>query len=237
MNLILITERDFASTSQVVLSDHRAKHIHQVHQAEPGRRLKVGLVNGLMGLGEVTDAIKSGDDYQVSLTVELSQQPPEKLPLTVILALPRPKMLRRTIQNLTSLGVAHLVLINSYRVEKSYWQSPFLHQLDEYVQLGLEQSVDTVPMTIQLEKRFKPFVEDRLPELIQDKRAIVAHPYVSETCPRDIQTPLVLAIGPEGGFIQYEVDKLIDAGFDAVTLGQRIQKVETVLPQLIGRLY
>lgn len=257
MNLILITEQDFVSESLVVLSDHRAKHIYQVHQAEPGRRLKVGLVGGLMGVGEVIDATeqcvassteisnkvnsqhKSSDhtSYNVSLTVELSQPPPEKLPLTVVLALPRPKMLRRIIQNLTSLGVAHLVLINSYRVEKSYWQSPFMTQLDDYVRLGLEQAVDTVPMTIQLEKRFKPFVEDRLPELIAGKRAIVAHPYVSEECPRLIKNESVLAIGPEGGFIQYEVDKLKEAGFNAVTLGSRIQKVETVLPQLIGRLY
>lgn len=237
MNLILITEGDFVSSSQIKLTDHRAKHIHQVHQAEPGRRLKVGRLNGLMGLGEVVEATKEGTLFSVTLNVELTQQPPQKLPLTVILALPRPKMLRRIIQSLTALGVEHLVLINSYRVEKSYWQSPFFEQLDEYVQLGLEQAVDTVPMTIQLEKRFKPFVEDRMPELIAAKKALVAHPYVSAACPRDIDEPLVLAIGPEGGFIQYEVDKLMDAGFLAVTLGQRIQKVETVLPQLIGRLF
>ncbi|MFC3150169.1 16S rRNA (uracil(1498)-N(3))-methyltransferase [Litoribrevibacter euphylliae] len=237
MNLILITEHDFVSSSLIELSDYRAKHIHQVHQAEPGRRLKVGMLNGLMGYGEVIEATQDGQSFRVSLTVELTHNPPNKLPLTVILALPRPKMLRRIIQNLTALGVEHLVLINSYRVEKSYWQSPFLEQLDEYVQLGLEQAVDTVPMTIQLEKRFKPFVEDRLPTVVSEKKALVAHPYVSETCPRDIDESLVLAIGPEGGFIQYEVDKLIEAGFEAVTLGQRIQKVETVLPQLIGRLF
>ncbi len=237
MNLILLTEDDLVNASFAVLTDHRAKHIHQVHQAEPGRRLKVGMLGGLLGQGEVLSATVDGTDYRVELSLSLSEQPPEKLPLTVLLALPRPKMLRRIVQHLTSLGVAHLVLMNSYRVEKSYWQSPFLQHLDDYVRLGLEQAVDTQPMTIQLEKRFKPFVEDRLPAIKEGKLALVAHPYTDEECPRAVDEPLILAIGPEGGFIQYEVDQLIESGFQAVSLGRRIQKVETVLPQLIGRLY
>lgn len=237
MNLILLTPEDFISDNRASLTDHRAKHIFEIHKAEPGRQLKVGMVGGLIGQGTVDAIDQTEDGHQAELLVAFSLQPPEKLPLTVVLALPRPKMLRRIIQNLAALGVQHLVLINSYRVEKSYWQSPFLNQLDDYVQLGLEQAVDTVPMTIQLEKRFKPFVEDRLPELVAGQKAIVAHPYVEHECPRNIDEPLVMAIGPEGGFIEYEVNKLVEAGFLPVTLGSRIQKVETVLTQLIGRLY
>jgi len=237
MNLILLTDQDFVSDHSVLLKDHRAKHIFEIHKAEPGRQLKVGMMGGLIGQGTVVEIVQEEGSYQAELSVEFSLQSPEKLPLTVVLALPRPKMLRRIIQNLTALGVRHLVLINSYRVEKSYWQSPFLNQLDEYIQLGLEQAVDTVPMTIQLEKRFKPFVEDHLPELVANQKAIVAHPYVENECPRNLSEPFVLAIGPEGGFIEYEVNKLVEAGFQPVTLGSRIQTVETVLPQLIGRLY
>jgi hypothetical protein len=51
---------------------------------------------------------------------------PRPLPLTVVLALPRPKMLRRILRALAEVGVKELHLINSYRVEKSYWQSPLL---------------------------------------------------------------------------------------------------------------
>jgi RsmE family RNA methyltransferase len=246
MNIILLSQEDFLSKNplldsslkeQVRLSDARAKHIYEVHQAEPGRRLKVGVLNGKMGFGEVLLAEKQGSGYAVEMSVHVSHEPPAKLPLTVVLALPRPKMLRRIVQHLTALGVVELVLINSYRVEKSYWQSPFLHKLDDYIQLGLEQAVDTVPMKIRLEKRFKPFVEDELPSLIKGSRSLVAHPYVDQPCPRDVSEGITLAIGPEGGFIEYEVNKLIEAGFEAVTLGSRIQKVETVLPLLIGRLF
>lgn len=228
-----MTSQDFIDESTVRLSDERAEHIIRVHQAEVGRCLKVGMIDGLMGEGEVI----SIEEGSVTLRVLCDQRPPKKLPLTVVLALPRPKMLRRIIQNLSSLGVSKLVLINSYRVEKSYWQSPLLDQISNYVQLGLEQAVDTVPMVVELEKRFKPFVEDRLASLAEGTVGLVAHPYVSGECPRDVQQPLTLAIGPEGGFIEYEVEKLQEIGFQAVTLGARIQKVETVLSQLIGRLY
>lgn len=233
MNIILVTPDDFIGEQTVRIDDQRAKHIKDVHQAEPGRRLKVGLMNGLMGMGEVIEAGDSG----VVLELLLDRHPPQKLPLTVVLALPRPKMLRRIIQSLSSLGVRKLVLINSYRVEKSYWQSPFLNQLDDYVRLGLEQCVDTVPMQITLEKRFKPFVEDRLEALSENSLKLVAHPYVDRVCPRNVEQATTLVIGPEGGFIDYEVDKLAAVGFEPVSLGDRIQKVETVLPQLIGRLF
>lgn len=242
MNIILLTKEDLscsmtdtASSFEVVLTDRRAEHICKVHKPELGQCLKVGLLDGLIGEGEVLalDAKLN----KVHLKISLQFPPPAKLPLTVVLALPRPKMLRRIVQSLSTLGVAQLILVNSYRVEKSYWQTPFLDRLDDYVRLGLEQSVDTVPMQIQIEQRFKPFVEDRLEDMVNNRLALVAHPYDSPPCPIAVDEDLILAIGPEGGFITYEVEKLKSVGFTSVSLGARIQKVETVIPQLVGRLF
>lgn len=123
------------------------------------------------------------------------------------MALPRPKVLRRLIMDSVTLGVERICLIHSYRVDKSYWQTPFLQQLDDYVQLGLEQAGDTIAPEIQLYKRFKPFVEDILPGMIQPERpAYVAHPYSAQTMPINISHGCSLIIGPEGGFIPYEVE-------------------------------
>lgn len=235
MNLILLEPSDFIGPHQVRLTDRRWQHIQQVHQAKLGESLRVGLINGLMGLGTVTALDTTG----VTLQIALSEPPPAALPLTLVLALPRPKMLKRTLQTIASMGVKRLILVNSYRVEKSFWQSPFLQAaaIREQLLLGLEQARDTVLPEVILEKRFKPFVEDRLPALTADSLALVAHPGTYPACPRQLEQQVTLAIGPEGGWIPYEVELLTQAGFSPVQLGERILRVETAVPVLLARLF
>lgn len=236
MNVILLSPED-------LLADHRAciknprqlEHIKQVHGATVGDQLKVGLINGNLGEGLVTEL----DDNAIYLDIDLHQAPPQALPLTLVLGLPRPKMMRRILQTVATLGVKQLHLINSYRVEKSYWQTPFLEaeNIREQLILGLEQGCDTRLPEVHLHKRFKPFVEDALPTIVADTRALVAHPYTETACPSQIDYSLTLAVGPEGGFISYEIDLLEKCGFEAVHLGERIMRVETAVPYLLGRLF
>ena len=244
MNLILLEPGDFSRTGATsesnghdiaILRERRFQHIAEVHRADVGDVLKVGLLDGQIGDGKV---IERGDNH-IALAVNLHRAPPPPLPLTLILALPRPKMLKRTIQHATALGVKKLHLINAYRVEKSYWQSPWLaaDKLREQCVLGLEQAVDTTMPQIHLHKRFKPFVEDELPAIAADSRKLVAHPVTDTPCPVDIDEQTTLAVGPEGGFIPYEVEKLQDVGFESVHLGPRILRVETALPVLLSRLF
>lgn len=235
MNLIILEPGDFFEPGLARLHGRRHQHIQQVHRASPGDSLRVGLLDGKMGRAEVV-ALSEGS---VDLQVELQDLPPTPLPLILILALPRPKMLKRVIQHATALGVKKLYLVNAYRVEKSYWQTPWLAEdkLKEQCLLGLEQAVDTQMPQLELRKRFKPFVEDELPALAADSRKLVAHPVSAAPCPVDIAEAATLAVGPEGGFIPYEVDKLREAGFESVHLGPRILRVETALPVLLGRLF
>jgi RsmE family RNA methyltransferase len=171
--------------------------------------------------------------------IVLDKKPPAKLDLTVILALPRPKVLRRLIMDMTSLGVNKLIIINSYRTQKSYWQSPLLERIDEFIFEGLQQAIDTVPLEVEFKKRFKPFVEDEFPTLTGD--ALIAHPYASQSWNSYINShhknsmPKILCIGAEGGWIDYEVDLLCKHGCTAVSLGERILRTETVVSVLLGR--
>jgi RsmE family RNA methyltransferase len=176
---------------------------------------------------------------QTTLSVKLSQEPPAKLPLRIVLALPRPKMIRRIFRTVAELGVEELIIINSYKVEKSYWQSPVLSSdnIREYFVDGLQQAKDTVLPKLRFEKRFKPFVEDDLPTLITGQQALLAHPNQGQACPQPLDQRATLAIGPEGGFTEYEAAKLIEAGFSGIHLGSRILKVETALTSLIAKLY
>lgn len=236
MNLILLNDQDFISPTRATIRDaRRLGHIREVHGANTGETYKVGLLNGNIGTGTLLWI----DDATLELELELTQPPPAALPLTLVLGLPRPKMLRRIFQTIATLGVKELHLINSYRVEKSYWQTPFLEQdaIHEQLILGLEQGCDTQLPQVYLHKRFKPFVEDELPEIIANTTALVAHPYTEKECPRNINYPLSLAVGPEGGFIAYEIDLLKKVGFETVHLGERIMRVETAIPYLLGRLF
>jgi len=136
------------------------------------------------------------------------------------------------------MGIKKIIIINSYRVEKSFWKSPVLEEesLNRYLIRGLEQGQDTIVPEVLVRPLFKPFVEDELPDIIKDTLPFVAHPYASEQCPSNIGSPVTLAVGPEGGFIPYEVEKLIECGFSAVHLGERTLHLESAISGLISRL-
>ena len=235
MNLLLLEETDFIDADHVRLSGRRLAHMLDIQQVGVGDTLRVGRINGLMGQGTVLEL----DKNSALLNVVLNEQPPAKLPLTLLLAMPRPKMFRRILQHCATLGVPEIILLNSVRVEKSFWQTPFLQPevVRDNLLLGLEQARDTVLPAVRIEKRFKPFVEDSLPGIIDGRLALVAHPGNFPACPRGIDQPLTLAIGPEGGWIPYEVDKLVEAGMQPVQLGERILRVETAVTALLARLF
>ncbi|VXD00585.1 16S rRNA (uracil(1498)-N(3))-methyltransferase [Pseudomonas sp. 9Ag] len=235
MNLLLLEAADFVAADRVILRDRRLKHLQEVHRAEAGESLRVGLLGGQMGQGQLLRL----DAQEAELEVQLQQAPPAKLPVTLVLALPRPKMLRRVLQTVASMGVPRLVLLNSYRVEKSFWQTPFLEPqaIREQLLLGLEQARDTLLPEVIIEKRFKPFVEDRLPQLVAGTLGLVGHPGEYPPCPRALSEPVTLAIGPEGGWIPYEIEKLTEAGLQPVQLGDRILRVETAVSALLARLF
>jgi RsmE family RNA methyltransferase len=199
-----------------------------------GDELTVGLLGGAQGRGRVTAL-----DGALHMDVTLDQPPPPKLPLTLVLALPRPKVLNRVLAAATSLGVARIYLVNAWKVEKSYWKSPRMAEENLLAQriLGLEQARDTVLPELHLRRLLRPFAEDELPALARESLALMAHPGTPEPCPRAPGGPVTLVIGPEGGFIPAEVDLLVRSGCRAVNLGERILRVETAVAALAGRLF
>jgi RsmE family RNA methyltransferase len=234
MNLILLHPEDFIDGQRVRLNGRRLTHVLEVHRAEKGDELAVGLLGGKMGTGKVL----SIDSESLEMDVLLDRDPPAPLPLTLVLALPRPKVLRRVLFALSVLGVKRIVLMNTARVEKSYWQTPFLgpEAVRRQLVLGLEQARDTALPEVLLRPRFKPFVEDELPGIAEGTLALVAHPASKLPCPRVVGRPVTLAVGPEGGFVPYELDKLVSLGFSAVSVGERALNVETAVPAIIARL-
>ena len=241
MNCILLPKN-----AKSISDEQQVRHIREVLKSKVGDTLTIGAIGSNIGRATIAQI----NTNEVLLTdVTLDKKPPAKLDLTVILALPRPKVLRRLIMDMTSLGVNRLIIVNSYRTQKSYWQSPLLNRIDDFVFEGLQQAIDTVPLEVELQKRFKPFVEDDFPALLEgyeEGNAVIAHPYASQSwktyldglkCKsgHENSMPKILCIGAEGGWIDYEVDLLCKHGCTSVSLGARILRTETVVNVLLGQ--
>lgn len=236
MNLILLFSDDFTSADTVRLTGRRLTHVLEVLKPAAGDTLVVGREGGPFGQGLVREI----NGRALTLDVSWNVPPPPKLPVVLCVALMRPIVLKRVLLTAASLGVEEIILFHSRQVEKSFWQSTALRDDDirEQLVLGLEQAKDTVLPKVSFQKRFKPFVEDVLPGLMKDRAGIVADPSGEVvTRPEGAKTPLVLVIGPEGGFIPYEVEKFKAAGCRVVGLGPRILKVETAVVSLLAKLF
>jgi RsmE family RNA methyltransferase len=232
VNVILLDDGDFVADNRVRLADARARHVRDVLRARVGARLVVGRVGGRLGEG----LLLALDACEATLEVVLDRDPPPPSPVTIALALPRPPTLRKVLTQVTSMGVKRIALFHSARVEKSYWNSHALHPdaIEAQLRLGLEQARDTVLPQVELHPRFRPFVEDRLPELApvlllaDPTGSSVGHPAPSgSSC---------AVFGPEGGFIPFEFARLHAAGVVCVSLGVRPLRVETAVVALLGRL-
>jgi RsmE family RNA methyltransferase len=239
MNIILIENSDLIESHKAQLEGRRASHIIKVIKAEIGDKLRVGIVDGQLGEALVTDISRC----RVELELNLTHAAPAALPVILIMALPRPKVLKRVLGSAITMGVKKIFLFNSWRVEKSYWQTPLLtpDKLNEISLTALEQAIDTILPEIILKPRFRPFAEDEVPILARDRNALILHPYTEKpattlTKAATAQRPesALIAIGPEGGFIPFEVEMLMAAGLKPLTLGPRILRVEQAVPSALA---
>lgn len=236
MNIVLVTEEEIRE-GQVALADHRAAHIRKVLRASVGDRVRIGVINGRKGSGIIT-AIGKGTSAPVCLLVDLDQEPAPPPEIDIILALPRPIMLRRILSQVAAMGIGTLFITHANRVEKSFWDSGLFDDQGhlEFLRQGLEQAVDTRMPRVQIFRRFKPFAEDYLPQVTGGYHSlIIAHPYGGAhlvDCLSPGPGRVLLAVGPEGGWVDFEVEKFTALGFCACSFGERILKVDTAVVAL-----
>ncbi len=235
MNRILFGAEEVLADGTVVLSDGRAEHIRQVLGAQAGRSVKTGFLNGLAG----TSLIVEMDGERVRL------QPEHTLPAAepwfdLLLAAPRPKVLKRLWPQLAALGVGRVVVVNAFKVEKCYFSSQWLDPAHFRPLLieGLMQAGLTRVPEVLVRPRFKPFVEDELESLFPGALRLLAHPGAQRSFfePADFHSRPLLAVGPEGGWTEYELKTLHAFGFRLFSLGERILRTDTACVALISVL-
>jgi RsmE family RNA methyltransferase len=233
VNLLLFEPEDFVAPDRARISGRRLQHVQRVLGKAVGDTLLAGRIGG--SIGEATIVSIEGDHAE--LECRLDRDPPAPSRVTLVLALPRPPMLRRILQHATAMGVKTIALVHAARVEKSFWDGHDLRPaaIAEKLRLGLEQAGDTIVPSVTMHRRFRPFVEDELPALAGASHRLVAHAAadVSLVPP---EGEITLAIGPEGGWVPFELDRLGDQGFVPWSLGRRVLRVETAVVAALGRL-
>lgn len=235
MNHFVIEPAELSGDGTVRLTGRRLVHAREVLRARPGATVKVGLLGGQRGRGEVLPSA----DGELLLRVALDEPPPPRANVDLVLAMPRPKQLKRVLAATASLGIDRLVLLNAAKVEPSYFDSKVLEPsfLDHLIRLGLEQARDTIAPQLLVRNRFKPFVEDELEALCGDSQRWLAHSEATQPLQRRTRGErVVLAVGPEGGWTPFELELLQKQRFVPVTLGARPLRVEVAIPALVGAL-
>lgn len=236
MNLILLHPDDFSDDGLAVLSDERAKHIRKVLKAESGQSLRIGMINGPLGTGTVLAV----DPHMVCLQCLMDTDHPPQPRIDLLLAMPRPKVMKRLWAQLAALGVGRIVLVNADKVERFYFDSHVLEP-EFYNKLlieGLQQARCTHLPEVLVRPRFKPFVEDELDGMFADSAKLLADP-VGEKRIADFtfdDRRVLLAVGPEGGWTPYELEKLKEHGFELFGMGKRILRTDTACIGLLSML-
>jgi len=232
LNLLLLEPDELSTDGTARLSGARLRHLREVLRAGPGSTLRTGVLEGNIGSAEVLSL--SNDEAVLRIT--LDQPPPPRPGVDLVLAIPRPKALRRVLAASASMGVDRLVLLAAARVEKSYFASPVLQpeRTRKHLIDGLEQAQDTVLPEVLLEPRFRPFVEDRLDALLGPGERWLLHPGDDGPQRPAPDGRLALAIGPEGGWVPFERTLLESRGFRPLGFGPRTLRTETVVPFALG---
>jgi RsmE family RNA methyltransferase len=241
VNLLLFEASELDSSGRVRLVDRRASHLLQVLRVEPGQRLRAALWRGPLGNAEV-EHVQGGE---VALKVELEALAPPAPEVDLVLALPRPKVLSRVLETAAAFGVRRIELVNAWRVDKAYFASPRLEmgELIQHARLGCEQGGQPWLPEISVYRFLLPFLEEQLRSRVAAeniRHRWVAHPHATTWLERapgpSGEGRVVLALGPEGGWVESELASFAELGFVPVKVSRAILRVESALAALLAGL-
>ena len=239
MNLLLLETDQLSAGETVRLGGPQARHLLTVLAATPGDEVRIGLVNGPLGRGRV---MATSDDV-VDLRCTFDNTIPALPPVDLLLALPRPKVLRRLWSQLAALGVGQIILTNAARVERNHFDTHVL-TAGCYRPLlieGLQQARDTRLPSVSIHRQFRVLVEDDLDRLVPQALRLVTHPGEPRTIAGALRDRsderVLLAVGPEGGWNDFELDLLRAHGFMTAGLGPRTLRTDTACVALLALVH
>jgi RsmE family RNA methyltransferase len=235
VNLIILEPGEVGASGDASLGGLRARHLISVLKARPGQDVRIGLLDGPCGVGTVQSV--TGDTVELRCAFETGT--PSRPRVDLLLALPRPKVMRRLWAQIAALGVGQIILTNAERVERNYFDTHVLTP-ECYRPLlveGLQQARDTRLPSVSIHRQFKVLVEDELNALFTRGLRLLADPAATTplaTVVRGSGERILLAIGPEGGWNDFETALLEAHGFQTVGMGPRTLRSDTACIALIA---
>ncbi|MBF4462052.1 MULTISPECIES: 16S rRNA (uracil(1498)-N(3))-methyltransferase [unclassified Rathayibacter] len=224
---------DFAVGARLTLSGAEARHAATVSRIRPGESVRVGDGRGLVA----TAVVESAETARVVLLVERVEEAPLPSPhIVLVQALAKGDRDELAVQAATELGVDEVVPWQAAR-SISRWS-------------GLKEEKGRERWRSIVREASKQSLRARVPEVSApvDTRALAAR------CSRDhvlVLEPsasarlsalepdgrdLVLVVGPEGGIAPEELRLLLDAGAEALALGDSVLRTSTAGPAAIAVL-
>lgn len=221
MNLVLINQEE--SAQGIPVDDPRAIHLTQTVGMQVNKTFVVGIKNGLRGLATIKEI-----DQRLIFTVEWEKEKQIKLPLELLVGLPRPQTAKKILYEAACLGVNKIIFFVSEKGDPGYLSSSLWknNEWEDFLLRGAEQACSClIPEIIHASS-----VEEAVFLLNPQSWRVALDPYIAQEVLKTNTGKLSLgslAIGPERGWSDSERSVLKANGFNFYHLGDRILRVET----------
>lgn len=238
MNIIILTEKDRIDNQRFRIKDERFIHVKNILNAEKGDILEIGILNGMLGKASIQ--VLSENSIILELVESIANED-LIINIDLICALPRPQTLKKILNLCGTMGVNNLFLIRSEKVEKSYFHSPLLKEENytKYLIDGLSQGKRTKLPKVYFFKRFKEFFENNFNKNLNRKALFVADQQAKYFLNNDdisSSDNITVAIGPEGGWNDFELKFMEGKGFRPIKLSNSTLRVENAVNALLSQI-
>ncbi len=235
MNLLILTEDDRADGDIFIVAGNRLRHIIGVLGASVGDSLEVGLVDGPVGRA----IVRAIEKERIVLKCQWLEDVQDTVPaIDIICALPRPQTFKKVLQVSATMGVDRVHFINANRVEKCFFSASVTRpeRIRQYLEKGLSQGKRTRLPKVSINPRFRCFFEEVVPRLESDEQGKAVKLVADLECESYLNGSLlegaeriIIAIGPEGGWVPFELEIMQSQGFEKFKLGNWPLRTENAL--------
>lgn len=218
-------QRYFIKNKDMLLEESDIRHIKKVMRMNINDKIEV-VYNNKLHICEIT----SLEPFNIKVIEKLDEDKKTKIELTVAVALVKEQKMDLILQKLTELGVSKIIPVSMERsivkLDKERFNKKKL-RWESICKEASEQSKRTNIPIIEDIKSIKDLTKEdadlKLVASTKEKEKLLNYYLQSiEECAK-----IIMVIGPEGGISDREEDILVSNGYNRVSFGNLIFRVET----------
>lgn len=218
-------QRYFIKNKDMLLEESDIRHIKKVMRMNINDKIEV-VYNNKLHICEIT----SLEPFNIKVIEKLDEDKKTKIELTVAVALVKEQKMDLILQKLTELGVSRIIPVSMERsivkLDKERFNKKKV-RWESICKEASEQSKRTNIPIIEDIKSIKDLTKEdadlKLVASTKEKEKLLNYYLQSiEDCAK-----IIMVIGPEGGISDNEEDILVSNGYNRVSFGNLIFRVET----------